>query len=230
MATDHLIHLAADADRLVALLRRNPPTTAVEHCPGWDLGALTRHLGAVHRWATSIVRSGDKAPQQAEEVDDDRLAEWLAGGVADLHTALTAADPDSPCWTLAGPGTAGFWRRRMALETAMHRWDAEHAAGSPGPIDADLATDGVSEVVESMLPRQIHLGRIPAPTTAMRLRATDHDADWLVGTGPALASITGPSASLLLLLWRRTTREDSSLACDGDLAALDVLLATALTP
>lgn len=230
MATDHLAHLDADTARLLDVLRTASVTSAVEQCPGWDLDALTRHLGTVHRWATAIVRTGDKQPQQTPDVDDRGFVPWLADGVADLQQVLVATDPQAPCWTLAGPGTAGFWRRRMALETAVHRWDAEHALGDPGPVDPGLAADGVAEVVEVMLPRQVHLDRIAPLTSAMRLVATDREAKWVVGSGNAVATVTGSSEALLLLLWRRTTRRDPRLTCEGDLAALDVLLATALTP
>lgn len=230
MATPHLAHLDADTARLVEVLRTAEATTPVEHCPGWDLGALTRHLGTVHRWVTAIAQTGEKAAQQPDDVADAALASWLQAGVVDLADALSASPPDSPCWTLTGQGTSGFWRRRMALETALHRWDAENAVGTPDPIDAALSADGVDEVVVSMLPRQVDLGRIAPPTTAMLLVPTDHDAPSLVGAGPPLATVTGPSEALLLLLWRRTTRHDVRLTCEGDLAALDALLATALTP
>ena len=31
----------------------------VAACPGWDVAALTTHLGRVHRWATAALRSDD---------------------------------------------------------------------------------------------------------------------------------------------------------------------------
>jgi hypothetical protein len=39
----------------------------------------------------------------------------------------------------------------MAHETAVHRFDAELAAGTPTPIEADLAADGVDEILGVML-------------------------------------------------------------------------------
>src|SRR3712207_7465665 len=51
----------------------------------------------------------------------------------------SAADPAAPTWSFTTDRTAGFWVRRQALETAVHRWDAQHAAGEPERIDPALA-------------------------------------------------------------------------------------------
>jgi hypothetical protein len=57
--------------------------------------------------------------------------------------APTWYDPDQ---------TVGFWIRRMAQETVIHRIDAELAAGLPvTPVPDDLAADGVDEVLKRML-------------------------------------------------------------------------------
>ena len=37
----------------------------------------------------------------------------------------------------------GFVIRRMAQETAIHRWDAESAAGTVTPVESTLASDGI---------------------------------------------------------------------------------------
>ena len=47
-----------------------------------------------------------------------------------------------------GPDRAGFWARRQAQELAIHRWDAQTAAGEPRPIDRALAVDGIQEVFD----------------------------------------------------------------------------------
>jgi hypothetical protein len=42
--------------------------------------------------------------------------------------------------------TVGFWIRRMAQETVVHRVDAELAAEvAPGAIPDDIALDGIDE-------------------------------------------------------------------------------------
>ena len=43
--------------------------------------------------------------------------------------------------------TVGFWYRRMALETVVHRVDVETGFGVPRAVNAELAVDGIDEVV-----------------------------------------------------------------------------------
>ena len=67
---------------------------------------------------------------------------------AALTAEFAARSPESPAFTWYGPDqTVGFWIRRMAQETVIHRVDAELGAGvaSIAPIPADLAHDGIDE-------------------------------------------------------------------------------------
>jgi len=50
-------------------------------------------------------------------------------------------------WTWSSDRTVDFVRRRVAHECLIHRLDAQLTAQALTPIDADLATDGVDEVV-----------------------------------------------------------------------------------
>ena len=227
---DHLAYLASESAAIAAVLRSTPLGTPVSDCPGWTLGDLARHVGALHRWAAVLVSTGERSRLPAVDVTDEDLAAWFEDGGRDLGAVLAEVDPASPCWTLTGPGTAGFWRRRMALETAVHRVDAERDRGTAGPIADDLAEDGVAEVLEMMLPRQIELERLPSPGTGVMLVAQTSGRSWLLGPAPAAATVSGPAGALFLLLWRRTSRTDPALDCQGDLAALDALLALSLTP
>jgi hypothetical protein len=82
-------------------------------------------------------------------MDHSRYLECLSADYGDL----TAREPESGALTWYEPDqTAAFWIRRMAQETAMHRIDAELAAGLPvNPVPADLGVDGVDEVLKRML-------------------------------------------------------------------------------
>lgn len=95
---------------------------------------------------------------------DDALADWLREGLDALTVAL--AERGRPCWTLAGLATAAWWRRRQALETAVHRVDAERVLGPASPVDPALTVDGVAEVVDVLHPRQLRLGRAAVPAAA----------------------------------------------------------------
>jgi uncharacterized protein (TIGR03083 family) len=211
---DHLAHLRADADAVLAALSVGDPSAPVAACPGWTLRDLVVHLGGVHRWARQIVSTGELQRQQEEhEVVD--LAAWFAEGAAALLDVLAAADPAEPCWSFTTDRTKGFWRRRQALETVVHRWDAEHAVGEPGPIDPVLAADGVAEVVDLMAPRQVKLGRIGPLPVAVELRALE-GGRWVLGEAPVSATVTASAEVLLLLLWHRVDPGDPRVRVDGD--------------
>lgn len=225
MTVDHTAHLAQDAAAVVAVLRATDLSSPVPGCPGWALRDLAGHLGVVHRWATTVVRTGERGPQDATPAPDDELAAWLADCAADLLSVL--GDPGRACWTLSGDGTAEFWARRMALETAVHRVDAQRAAGPASPVDPDLAEEGIAEVLEVLLPRQVAHGRAPAPTTGATLVTGTRRH---LGAQPATAVVAGPAEAVLLLLWSRTDVSDPRLTVTGDAAALDALLGLALTP
>ena len=202
------------------------PITA---CPGWDVAALATHLGRVHRWATAALRS-DAEPAFPPRPGAVPLVTWYDEGAGALLGELAGRDPAQPCWTLWPPAEVGFWTRRQALETLVHRWDAQTALGRPTAIDPDLAADGVAEVVDVMLPRQVALGRQPALAVALELR--DGDRSLVLGTGER-AVLAAPAADLLLLLWKRRTLAevlDAGGVLSGPRTVADTVLAAALTP
>ncbi len=226
---DHLAHLQADAAVIADLLLTADPDAPVPACSQWALRDLVLHLGQIHRWATDVVRTGERQRPPEVDVPDGGLADWLSDGADALHRTLRDTDPERPCWTLAGPGTARFWCRRQALETVVHRVDVEQAVGRQGGVPDDLAEDGVAEVVETLHPRQVALERTPPPRTGVTLVSTT-GRTWDLGTMPAAATLTGRPGDLLLLLWRRVPRTAPALTAGGDLTALDDLLAGSLTP
>ncbi|MFW3173082.1 maleylpyruvate isomerase family mycothiol-dependent enzyme [Geodermatophilus sp. CPCC 206100] len=182
---------------------------------------------AIHRWAAATARS---APDAALPDDDPFVAAATVAGypdaAADLRAAL--ADPDRPCPTLTGPGVAGWWTRRQLHETLVHRLDLAEALGAPAEADPAVAADCVAEVLDTMQPRQVRLGRMAQPDTAVRLTTPAGTAT--LGRGPVVAEVSGPAPVVALLLWRRTTPEDPRLTVTGDRAAAADLLARPITP
>ena len=158
---------------------------------------------------------------------DDALAGWLREGLDALMVALS--DQGRPCWTLAGPATAAWWRRRQALETAIHRVDAERVLGPASPVDPALAADGVAEVVDVLHPRQLRLGRAAVPAAALRLTTDDGQGSWLVAGPSPVTEISGPAETLLLLVWGRTDLDDPRLQVE-DRRRAQAVLAEPLTP
>jgi hypothetical protein len=118
---------------------------------------------------------------------------------------------------------------------AVHRWDAEAAAGRPTAIESKLAADGINEVLDSWLPA----GRRKGPTDlhgVVHLVATDASYEWFVrlrGEGVALldtgtifdgdhharAEATGTASDLLLTLYGRLGPDVLQLTGDPRLFA-----------
>lgn len=159
----------------------------VPPCPDWQVRDLLHHLGQLYRWVRSHASRGttSKPEQLAREMpvelpDDADAVGWWTAEFEQLTALLAALDPALPAWHWApAPKLAGFWHRRMAHETAIHRWDAQMAVGQVEPIEAKLAVDGVAEVLDSWLPA----GRRKGPTDrtgVVQLVATDAGQEWFV--------------------------------------------------
>lgn len=223
MAHDWLELLRRGTARFASAVEGADPATRIAWCPDWSLHDLVDHLGGVHQWAAHAVVDGnpDLEPEHVEPGAD--LAGWYRRHASGLVEVLEATPVDAPAWTLDRTDrTAGFWRRRQVHETVMHTWDAEEALGGARPIEPRLAWDGVLEVVDVLLPRQVRLGRIPPPSSGVRLVATDVDGDVVLGAGDPVV-VRQPAEVLLRLLWHRADRS----GLDPRAAAL---LAAALTP
>ena len=205
----------------------------VPSCPGWSMRDLVEHLGAVHRWARDAIVLGRPNDMEEPAVGDD-LVDWFAAGAGELLALLRASDPAAQAWTFGPhPRTVSFWDRRQALEISLHLWDARNASGAPNLLDAELAADGVAEVVEIMYPRQVRLNRIaPLPYAIKIVVAGDPQTQHVLGGSGSdpkpVATLTGPAPDLLLVLWGRGDRD--RLAVTGDGAAVTPMLAGGVTP
>ena len=232
-------------DDLAALLATTTadPATVVPSCPGWTLADLWTHVGEVYAHKAAAIRDGappDPWPPARGEGFDP--VAWLRESAADLRGLLAGADPSAPAWSWWPPEqTLGFWQRRMAQETAVHRWDAELALGAPAPIEPALAVDGCDELLGWLtwawddLPQPEANGQLVVVRTdgagwRVRLEPTvvgvaldDDDADEL-GVD---AVVAGPPSDLLLHLWGRLPGAvaDGRVSEDGDPLARQLLRA-----
>jgi uncharacterized protein (TIGR03083 family) len=190
----------------------------VPSCPEWDVAELVRHTGLVHRHKAATVRRGGTDYTEDLEVTegpeaDTELMEWYRAGLDDLLATLSSADPETPAWSWSGDHRVAFWNRRMAQETAVHRWDAENAVGAAGSIDPELAADGVDEMLGVFIPGEglVYEGS----AGSIYLHCTDLPDEWIVtlppgrvptyerGPGAHDAGVAGTAEELLLLVWRR---------------------------
>lgn len=233
---DHIADLQRDGRALLDAARAAGLDAAIDACPGWDISRLVGHTGKVLERTAILVREGLDSPPDndrfvrfpADESAFDRFAVVLDDTVA----ALSECDLGASTWNFTGTDlTAAFWTRRMANELAMHRYDAELAAGAPQPIETERAVDAIDELVMVMLPFSALL-KNPTLTGSFHLHCTDTAGEWLaVFTDGALVStrehakgdlaVRGPASTLLLWAYNRVPAATDGLESFGDAALLD---------
>ena len=233
----HLRRAAAD---FAAVVESGPLDAPVAACPGWDVARLTVHLGVIHRWARHCAIHGEPpADREAFEPGDRDLAEWFTEGADELVSTLVEIDLEGPTWhpfTVARVGRV--WPRRQLHETTIHRWDAQRAIGEPNAIDPEVASDGIDEYFEIVIPRLTVREGIQVPTGSFHVHCTDVDGEWLVWNDGGEyrmkrahekgdAALRGPAEAILLRLWGRTRDLTEPLSPVGDESVLDAWLAIA---
>jgi uncharacterized protein (TIGR03083 family) len=227
-------HVRTDGVRLIEVVTDAGFDRPVPACPGWDLGDLAWHVGSVwNRFATTVseglsTRDEVRAVARPSRPADDLVLDWVTAAHTALVSALTRADPDDVVWTWAGDQPVHWVLRRMVHETAVHRWDAEHAVGIPYELPAAVAADGIDEFLMWFAGRDRAEGAADVAGT-VHLHCTDLDADvaegtddreaavgeWLVTAltedgaeftrehAKGDAAVRGPSHDLLMWCWRR---------------------------
>jgi len=234
METQHYLDaLARDSDALADAAEAAGPDAPVPPCPGWTVADLMVHMVQGDRWARTIVesRSTDRVMPEmpADAPTGAALVPYFRTGAQDLIATLAAVPPDTSVWTFSpADRTAAFWCRRRTQETAVHRVDAQSAAGSVHPIDQALAVDGIDEFLFTFLPR-LAAGLTDVGDATIHLHCTDVDGEWLIARAGDEVVVTrehakgdvaarGTASDLLLFLWGRVP--ESSLEVFGDAAVL----------
>ena len=186
--------------------------------------------------------------RQAASPDRAEQCAWLRAGAARIVGAAREAGGDL-VWSFTGPTPAGFWLRRMAHETLVHRADAQLAAGAE-LRSRSTACGGRRRCHRRMADAAIRGARrrreerakaLPAGA-GLHLHATDDGlggrGEWMIrhaagqrldvesGHGKGDAALTGPAASLLLVLMRRRPVSDPAVTVYGDSAVVDGWLAS----
>jgi len=231
----------------------------VPTCPDWTVDDLTWHVGMVYLHKARAIREGAEPEEWPPPFDDSYSAlDLIDQAYGEMLAEFAAHDPGEHSKTWYGPDqTVGFWIRRMAQETVIHRVDAELGVGQPvAPIPDDLAIDGIDEVLRVFVEFSVRewsdyfaetLAGSPGRTVAIE---TD-GAAWRVatgpgkftveggagaGSGPADATVSGSPAAVLRWAWNRETPgEPSGVTITGDQEALAeyqrcVVIATQLQP
>jgi uncharacterized protein (TIGR03083 family) len=222
----------------------DPP---VPSCPGWTVRDLVVHLGGVYTFWSSVaeppLRSEDEVREMRSRLQAERerqakdpafreiepLLSWFHATVDRLEAALSRLGPSEQVWTWSRPDqTAGFIQRRMAQETAVHRWDMELAHDCTQPLEAALARDGIDEMLDVFLPETVAESKVRGEGESYHFHRTDGEGEWLVRfdrSGPAVSrehgkagiAIRGPASDLLLFLWHRIPADRLEVICDRSL-------------
>ncbi len=244
----YLDALAAQSALFAAVLPGADLQQRVPTCPDWTLHQLAEHVGRAHRWVAAIVARRATTPVDPAELtsagaptDPDGLAGWLRDGASELVDAIRVAGPQTPVWSWFDDQSVGFWARRMAHETAVHRADAELALGQEFTLEPDLAADAISEWLELVcsakaLQARPELAGLRGEGQILHLHSTDpglgEAGEWIVRrtpSGPVWehghakgdVAVRGAVVDLLLVLLRRVPPGNAPITVLGDPAVLE---------
>jgi uncharacterized protein (TIGR03083 family) len=251
----YLTTFHSNTDGLIAAARLGlePP---VPSCPGWTVADLVGHIGAVDWgwWHHVSNRAQERSgPPPKERFDSypglvdwlnqswdgkadptaapSVLVDWYAEGARRLEETFRQTGPEEPIWHWSGDNRGIVHIRMQAIETAVHRWDAENAHTHGQPVQVDLARDGIDQHFEVMVPAGRRNGK---PRTgsgeSYHLHRTDGEGEWLVRFdgedvhvshehAKAGVAVRGSASDLFLFLWGRVSA--SSLEVLGDASLLD---------
>jgi uncharacterized protein (TIGR03083 family) len=231
---DLLAVTAADGRELLAVAQADW-SRPVPCCPGWTAADLLGHMGAILGWMARIVTTGQAVPRSDRETppsDHEALAAWYAAHLDTTLRILTTARADAAAWTFSSLGDhrVAWWRRRLAVELAIHRWDMQQAA-SPGsnralpPLDGTIAAAGIEEFLTEFLPGLLSQPDIAGITGSLHLHATDGDSEWWVNlddkeravavAGHRKADTAVRASRSDLLLWLTNRQEPAALDIQG---------------
>jgi uncharacterized protein (TIGR03083 family) len=178
--------LEIEVELLLDAAHSAPADTPVPTCPGFTVGEVVRHVGGVYRVARLWTTEG-QAPQDWQRFPDpgQSIEDYLRTGLAELLRELSTHSPESQAasWWPADE-TYGFWWRRMAHETTIHRYDAEDATGVPiTEVADDFAVDGIDEALMAWFGRRLSmLGLSGTATRTVAVRSGGHH--WIARAGP----------------------------------------------
>ncbi|WAL67370.1 maleylpyruvate isomerase family mycothiol-dependent enzyme [Amycolatopsis cynarae] len=223
--------LGIEVELLAEAARAAPVDTPVPACPGFTIGEVARHVGGVYRVARRWLTDGE-APREwpRNPAPGQSIEDYLRTGLAELLGELSGHDPrEGAAGWWPQDQTYGFWMRRLAHETTVHRYDVQEAAGTPvTPIAEDLATDGVDEALAVWFG-----GRLPmlglSGTTGRSVAVQVAGHQWIARAGPgetearrcsaeeaaqADGLVSGSPMPVYLWLWGRQGHQ--SVTWDGD--------------
>lgn len=172
---------------------------------------LLVHTGRMHRRTTRVVQERlTQRPEPAPAPEGD-VPRWFTEGLDEMVETLEGADPTMSCWGLGPRPTVAFWTRRMAIETEVHRWDAEAAVGEPTAFAPEVALDAIDELRVMASRWSPSATRRPGPVVTVAPEESQdrwtlvekEDGYEFIPGDLADAHVSGPASDLLLALFGR---------------------------
>jgi uncharacterized protein (TIGR03083 family) len=215
----------ADCER-IAVIADGHLDVEVPPCPGWTVQSVVTHLAEVYEHKVACTLLGQMPepwpPQWPAERDP---VEWLVDADQRLLTLFRELGPKAPSATWwPSDQTVGFWDRRMAHESVIHRVDVELSLDCTTPVDPALAIDGVDEVLAIFLagdwseePDDRYQGQrivVGAGERSWEVELLRDEIKVSTPHGSEDAMVHGEPEPVLLWLWGRGS--DAGLSHRGD--------------
>ncbi len=238
--------LTADYGRLRDVTARDL-TASVPSCPGWTVTDLVCHVAEVYLHKVECIRQHRAPDPWPPDFSGEEPIALLERAYDALTVEFASHVPTDPAYTWYEPDqTVGFWIRRMAQETVIHRIDGELALREESAsIPHDLAVDGIDEVLRLFLGYGSHrwaaeFGPALKEASGHSVRVATDQESWLVTAATAgvnldttgekvpAATIFGAPDVLLRWLWARGGDDEVHISGDpGAVTELRGLLAVA---
>lgn len=201
----------------------------VPTCEEWDIAALVTHISKIYAFVAVVVSTrATELPERPALPDGEPLA-VLNDVLDDVVAALCDIDAETPVWNWSdeAPDLGLFWARRMAHESSVHRYDAQAAHRVVQPIDAELAADGLDELIDVISPGIYRREGVAGPAGTIALQSSD-DGGWCLKLEPdgltrldvlsePDVTVRGTSSALLLASYSRIPWTSLEVTGNADL-------------
>jgi uncharacterized protein (TIGR03083 family) len=203
----------------------------IEHCPGWNVEDLVRHLIETHWfWATIVEYGLNEPPEEGRpsDIPSGAVVARFLDGAAHLVDVLCRERQSDHVWTWAPlQKDVAFVTRHQVQEVAVHHWDIARAAGEKIEIEGDMANDAIAEFLTFSVSSWSDPADPPrAPLGGnLGLWCEDVNQGWTVHDGRARGTVTfrsglesnvptlsASSSDILLWLYSRVDLHGDSAA------------------
>lgn len=204
--------LEVEGERLATSTIGSDLEAEVPHLPGMRLGEIVRHVGSVYRMVVSWLHDGTRPTRwQRAPAQDQTVVDYLRAGLLEVVHELAKHDPLEGCTTWwPEHQNYGFWYRRLAHETTVHRFDVQMggAKAMVGGIPPEIALDGVDEILTLWFTHRLGVLGVSDPRPG-RVAVRAGNRRWI-----AQITATGTSA------WRAEDDEAADATVSSDPAGM----------